>query len=167
MSLRSAGSDQIPATTITVARAAFPKGSMAIRIRDELGILFTNEDFTTAFSARGRPALSPARLAMVSILQFGEGLSDRQAAEAVRGRIDWKYALGLELTDPGFDYSVLSEFRARLIAGGLELRLLEAVLERAATAGLVRSGGRQRTDSGPDPHVTLRRPTARSVMSVC
>ncbi|GAA1313428.1 hypothetical protein Psi02_57180 [Planotetraspora silvatica] len=73
---------------------------MAIRIRDELGILFTNEDFTTAFSARGRPGLSPARLAMVSILQFGEGLSDRQAAEAVRGRIDWKYALGLEFTDP-------------------------------------------------------------------
>ncbi|MER6178826.1 transposase [Streptosporangium sp. NPDC001681] len=120
---------------------------MAIRIRDELGVLFQDEDFAVAFSTRGRPALSPARLALVSILQFGEGLSDRQAAEAVRARIDWKYALGLELTDSGFDYSVLSEFRARLLAGGLEQRLLELVLDRAVTAGLLRSGGRQRTDS--------------------
>ncbi|MEQ4725685.1 IS1182 family transposase [Nonomuraea sp. B19D2] len=147
MSLRSTGSDHIPAATLAVTRAAFPKGSMAIRIRDELGVLFRDEDFAEGFSAQGRPALSPARLALVSILQFGEGLSDRQAAEAVRARIDWKYALGLELTDPGFDYSVLSEFRDRLIAGSLEQRLLDAVLERAMTAGLLRAGGRQRTDS--------------------
>lgn len=120
---------------------------MAIRIRDELGVLFHDEDFAAAFSTRGRPALSPARLALVSILQFGEGLSDRQAAEAVRARIDWKYALGLELTDPGFDHSVLSEFRGRLIAGGLEQRVLDVILDRAVMAGLLRSGGPQRTDS--------------------
>ncbi|MDP9847794.1 IS1182 family transposase [Streptosporangium lutulentum] len=147
MSLRSTGSDQIPAATLAVARAAFPKGSLAIRIRDALGVLFQDRDFAAAFSARGRPALSPARLALVSILQFGEGLSDRQAAEAVRARIDWKYALGLELTDAGFDYSVLSEFRARLIAGSLEQSLLDTILDRAVTAGLLRAGGRQRTDS--------------------
>lgn len=147
VSLRSTGSDQIPAATLAVARAAFPRGSLAIRIRDALGVLFEDEDFAAAFSARGRPALSPARLALVSILQFGEGLSDRQAAEAVRARIDWKYALGLELTNAGFDYSVLSEFRDRLIAGSLEQSLLDTILERAATAGLLRAGGRQRTDS--------------------
>lgn len=115
MSLRPAGPALIPAATKEVARAAFPKGSSAIRIRDELGVLFRDEDFAAGFSGRGRPALSSARLALVSVLQFAEGLSDRQAAEAVRARIDWKHALGLELTDPGFDYSVLCEFRARLV----------------------------------------------------
>ncbi|MGW0448941.1 transposase [Streptosporangium sandarakinum] len=111
------------------------------------GVPFEDADFAAAFSTRGRPAPSPARLALVSILQFGEGLSDRQAAEAVRARIDWKYALGLELTDAGFDHSVLSEFRDRLITGSLEQSLLDTILERAVTAGLLRAGGRQRTDS--------------------
>jgi transposase len=147
VSLRPAGSGLIPAVTREVARAAFPKGSLAIRIRDELGVLFQDEDFAEAFSTRGQPALSPARLALVSILQFTEGLSDRKAAEAVRARIDWKYALGLELTDPGFDHSVLCEFRARLVDHGLEQRVFDAVLDRARETGLVSSGGRQRTDS--------------------
>jgi hypothetical protein len=83
---------------------------------------------------------------LVSVLQFVEGLSDRQAAEAVRGRIDWKYALGLDLTDPGFDFSVLSEFRSRLLQVG-EGHVLDLVLERLRQAGLVKRGGRQRTDS--------------------
>jgi transposase len=81
------------------------------------------------------------------VLQFTEGLSDRRAADAVRGRIDWKYALGLELTDPGFDFSVLCEFRARLIAGRLEQALLDAMLARLRERGLLRARGRQRTDS--------------------
>lgn len=147
VSLRPADLEGIPAATVEVARAAFPTGCMAMRLREELGVIFAERDFAEAFSARGRPALSPVRLALVSILQFAEGLSDRQAANAVRARIDWKYALGLELTDPGFDYSVLCEFRARLIDNGLEQRLLDAVLERAAACGLLRAGGRQRTDS--------------------
>ncbi|KWX03523.1 hypothetical protein TH66_11650 [Carbonactinospora thermoautotrophica] len=130
-----------------MARAAFPKGSLAIRIRDELGVLFTDEQFAGLFPRRGRPAVSPGRLALVSVSRFVEGLSDRQAAEAVRGRIDWKYALGLKLTDPGFDYSVLSEFRSRLIEGSAEQRVLEAVLDRAGAVGLLRPGGRARTDS--------------------
>lgn len=94
---------------------AFPEGSLAIRLRDELGVLFRDEQFAALFPSRGRPAWSPGRLALVPVLQHAEGMPDRQAAMAVRARIDWKYALGLELRDPGFDYSVLSEFRARLI----------------------------------------------------
>ncbi len=104
------GSGEIPAETVRVARAAFPKGSLAIRVRDELGPLFRDEDFADLFPARGRPAWSPGGLALVSVLQFVEGLSDRQAAEAVRARIDFKYALGLALDDPGFDFSVLLRF---------------------------------------------------------
>ncbi|MGE6737039.1 transposase, partial [Streptomyces sp. NPDC059900] len=106
MSMRPKGPDRIPVETVRVARAAFPRGSLAIRVRDELGPLFTDAEFVDLFPVRGRPAWSPGRLALVLVLQFVEGLTDRQAAEAVRARIDFKYALGLELTDPGFDFSV-------------------------------------------------------------
>src|SRR5438128_2743109 len=114
---------QIPELTRLVAKAAFPAGSVAITLRDELGPIFADDDFTALYPALGQPASSPARLALVTILQFAEDLPDRQAAECVRGRIDWKYALGLELTDPGFHYSVLTEFRQRLVEHGQE-RLL-------------------------------------------
>jgi transposase len=138
---------EIPAETVKIARAAFPKGSLAMKLRDEWGMMYTDEQFSDLFPERGQPAESPARLALVTVLQFVEGLPDRQAADAVRGRIDWKYALGLELSDPGFDFSVLSEFRSRLLAGSAEERLLTAQLKLFQARGLVKAGGRQRTDS--------------------
>src|SRR6476469_2733009 len=138
---------RIPITTLRVAKAAFPKGCLAMRVRDELGELFADKEFQELFAARGRPGVSPARLALVSVLQFVEGLTDRQAADAVRGRLDWKYALGLELTDPGFDHSVLTEFRSRLIHGQAEQQLLDTLLGRCRERGLIRERGRQRTDS--------------------
>src|ERR671912_993036 len=147
MSMRPRPSHEVPAMTAQVARAAFSKGCLAIRVRDALGELFDDGQFVGLFGVRGRPALSPARLALVSVLQFAEGLSDRQAADAVRGRIDWKYALGLDLADPGFDFSVVCESRARLVAGGLEQTLLDAMLARFRERGLLRARGRQRTDS--------------------
>jgi transposase len=104
----------IPAETQRVARAAFPKGCLCWRIADGLGALYRDEQFAVLFPTRGQPGAAPGRLALATGLQFVEGLSDRQAAEAVRGRIDWKYALGLELTDTGFDHTVLSECRSRL-----------------------------------------------------
>jgi transposase len=116
-------------------------------LRDELGVVYTDEQFRDLFPERGQPAESPARLALVIVLQYVKGLTDRQAADAVRGRIDWKYALGLELTDPGFDYSILSEFRARLIAGAAEERLLTTLLTVLKERGRLKAGGRQRTDS--------------------
>ena len=112
-------------------------------LRDELGTVYTDEQFRDLFAERGQPAESPAKLALVIVLQFAEGLTDRQAADAVRGRIDWKYALGLELTDPGFDYSVLSEFRTRLVTGSAEARLFTALLQSFQACGLVTAGGRQ------------------------
>jgi transposase len=147
MSLRPNGFTEIPGETARVAKAAFPKGCLAMRVRDALGAPFTDEQFTELFAARGRPAWSPARLALVLVLQFVEGLTDRQAADAVRARLDWKYALGLELTDTGFDASVLTEFRARLLADGQAGRLLELMLTRLREQGLLRAGGRQRTDA--------------------
>src|SRR5512135_2882511 len=137
----------IPEETRRVAHAAFPAGNLCPRIADELGNLYRDDQFADFFPDRGQPALAPARLALASVLQYVEGLSDRQAADAVRGRIDWKYALGLELDDPGFDFSVLSEFRGRLTAGGAERRLLDEMLEAGKDRGLLSARARQRTDS--------------------
>jgi transposase len=123
-----------------------------MRVRDALGPLFTDADFTAGpfaemYSPLGQPGLSPALLVMVLILQFRHNLSDADAAQAVADRISWKYALGLDLDDAGFDPSVLTEFRARLVTDERANGLLDLMLERLKTVGLVRAGGRQRTDS--------------------
>ena len=128
MSLKPQDVNPIPEETIRVAHTAFPKGNAIMRIRDHLGPIYSDKQFAALFPHDGQPALFPARLALVSVLQFAEGLSDRQVADAVRSRIEWKYALGLTLDDPGFDASVLSEFRSRLLAGGAEMQLFETLL---------------------------------------
>jgi transposase len=120
----------VPELTAQVAHAAFPKGTPYPRLCDELGTISRDDDFVYLNPRRGQPAFSPSRLALVTILQFREGLSGRQAADAVRARIDWKYLLGPELTDPVFNFSVPSEFRSRLLAGQAGERLLERLLAR-------------------------------------
>jgi transposase len=147
MTLRPEELDQIPEETMQVAKAAFPKGNAYLKLRDELKSIYRDEDFADLFPKRGQPAESPGRLALITVLQFAEGLSDRQAADAVRSRIDWKYLLGLELSDPGFDYSVLSEFRSRLLQGGAEDRLLDKLVELMKVLKLIKERGQQRTDS--------------------
>ena len=147
MSLRPQAPPAVPEETRRIARAAFPKGTLCLRIADALGPVYQDSQFASLFPRRGRPAEAPGRLALAVVLQFVENLSDRAAAEAVRGRIDWKYALGLALSDPGFDHTVLSEFRTRLVEGGAELLLFDALLDRFKAEGLVKARGRQRTDS--------------------
>ena len=147
MSLHPTVSGEVPASTATVARAAFPRGNPFLRLRDQLGTIFTDAQFAPLFAHCGQPAECPWRLALVTLLQFAENLSDRRTAEAVRSRIDWKYLLGLELTDPGFDASVLSEFRSRLVAGGAEEHLLDTLLALCREQKLLSARGRQRTDS--------------------
>ena len=147
MSLQPKPWPEVPDETARVTKKAFRKGSLAIRVRDELGSWCEDEDFASAYGVRGKPGISPAQLAVVSVLAFTENLTDRQAADAVRARLDWKYCLGLGLEDEGFDFSVLSEFRTRLVEGGLELKIFDLLLARLGEAGLVRAGGRQRTDS--------------------
>jgi transposase len=147
MSLHPQAPYPIPEDTQRVARAAFPRGNLYMQVADRLGTLYHDAQFTALFPTRGQPAEAPARLALVTVLQFAEGLSDRQAAAAVRSRIDWKYVLGLELTDAGFHHTVLSEFRTRLVTREAALLLLEALLTVARTQGLLKAHGRQRTDS--------------------
>ena len=147
MSLNPQTTYPIPEDTQCTARAAFPKGNLYMRMRDELSEIYPDAAFAELFPSRGQRAESPGRLAWVTVMQYSEGLSDRQAAEAVRARIDWKYVLGLELTDAGFDYSVLSEFRERLVSGQKEQVLLDELLARLKQLKLLKARGQQRTDS--------------------
>jgi transposase len=153
MSLKSLPIPPIPEEIARVAHAVFPYGNVFIQVRDTLGAIYTDEAFADLFPTHGQPALAPWRLALVTVFQFMEGLTDRQAADAVRDRLAWKYALSLELTDAGFDHTVLSEFRSRLIEGNAEQRLLDLLLERCREGGWLKAHGRQRTDS---THVLAR-----------
>ena len=147
MSVRPRVGVEVPEMTARVARASNPAGTTAMWVRDRLDGLWDDEDFAGWYPREGRPGISPAQLATVSVLQFLLGLSDRDAAEAVRCRIDFKYALGLHLDDPGFHHSVLGDFRERLLAEGRADRLLDLALARLKEAGLVRERTTQRTDS--------------------
>jgi len=140
-----------PAPQLAEAVAAMYRGKrerpLPVLVRDKLGEWLSDEQFAGAYGVRGKPGWPPSRLALVTIFQKAENLTDRQAAEYVRTRIDWKYALGLDLADPGFDHSILSEFRTRVAVGGLDQVVLDTLLERLATDGLVGAGATIRTDS--------------------
>src|SRR5713226_3644765 len=144
-----------PDPQVAAAIAAKYRGKrprpLAVLIRDHLGEWLGDEDFAAAFGIRGRPGWSPSRLALVTVLQRAENLTDRQAAESVRTRIDWQYLLGLPVDDPGFDHTVLAEFRTRVADAGLEQVVLDALLERVVSGGLVKADGKQGTDG---THVT-------------
>ncbi|MFH9355526.1 IS1182 family transposase [Kitasatospora sp. NPDC017646] len=145
--MRGAGLPEVPEQTALVAAAAFPKGTLAMRVREKLAEVFADEPFVSAFGVCGAPGLSPGMLALVTVLQFAENLTDRQAAGTVVRAIDWKYAIGLELTDPGFDFTVLAKFRARLVEHGMERLVFDRLVEHCRQEGLIGAGGKQRTDS--------------------
>ncbi len=111
--LRSEPLPPVPAETARIARSAFPKGPPYLAAADALGEVFVDETFAALFPRRGQPAIAPWRLALATIRQCAEGRSNRQAADAVRARLDWKYVLRLELDDADFDASVLCVFRRR------------------------------------------------------
>src|SRR5437016_14484790 len=115
MSLKSLPIPSVPEEMARVARAVFPRGNVLIQLRDTLGTIYTDEQFADLFPRHGQPAEAPWRLALVTVIQFLDNLTDRQAADAVRGRLEVKYLLSLELTDPGFDPPVISESRSRLV----------------------------------------------------
>ncbi len=147
MSLQQSNPLFVPEETARVAKAVHRKGNLAIHLRDELAGIYCDELFADLYPAVGQAAEAPWRLALVTVLQFAEDLPDREAADAVRDRIDWKYTLGLELTDTGFDFTVLSKFRKRLVQGNAEHRLLDELLEVCTAKGLIKKRGRARIDS--------------------
>src|SRR5579871_1859249 len=136
MSIRPRLGVEVPELTARVARASNPAGTTAMWVRDRLDGLWDDEDFAGWYPRDGRPGLSPAQLATVSVLQLLLDLSDRSAAEAVRCRIDLKYALGLDLDDPGFHHSVLGDFRDRLLEEERADRLLSAPQYGVMVTGL-------------------------------
>lgn len=147
MSLPTHPLDPIPELTSRIAQASFPRGTLAMHLRDALGPIYADADFADLFPKRGRGAEAPWRLALVTVLQALENLSDRQAAEMVRARLDWKYALSLPLDDAGFDASILVDFRQRLVDHGAQERLLDPLLRVCREQGWLKAGGKQRTDS--------------------
>ena len=130
MVLHPHGIKSIPPLTKEIAHKAFPKGNLYMTLRDELGTFYNDNDFAELYSDEGQPALHPGCLALICVMQYMANLSDRGTVEAVAARIDWKYALGMKLTQPGFDSSVLTLFRSRLLNGGKEKLILDKLLER-------------------------------------
>lgn len=147
MSMQSRPLDPIPEQTARIARRTFPKGTLAMLLRDALEGVYSDTAFETLYPRRGREALAPWRLALVTVLQAVENLSDVQAAEMVRARLDWKYALALEVDDPGFDQSILTDFRQRLVDHQAQELLLEPILRLCVERGWIKPKGKQRVDS--------------------
>ena len=147
MSLHPQPGCTVPAETAKVARAIFPKGNLCITMADCLSSFLCDQDFSALFSTQGQPSVSPLRLALVTILQYIEGLTDRQASDGVRSRIDWKYLLCLELTNKGFDHTVLSEFRTRLVTDQAQSLVFDKLLVFCQQQGWLQARRRQRTDS--------------------
>jgi transposase len=147
MSLHPQPHTHIPERTAELMHRVYPKGHPFIALREELGTLFTDDQFVHLYDPQGRPVESPTILALASVLQFLEGLTDRQTAEAVRDRLTWKYLLGLELDATGFDSTLLSDFRKRLVEEDAIMLLFETMLSAFQARGLLKSKSKQRTDS--------------------
>ncbi len=160
MSLKSHGLEPIPEETRRLVQRLCPKGTLVTQLRDALGPIYSDEHFAQLFPKRGRAAEAPWRLALVTVLQAIEGLTDRQAAECVRTRIDWLYALALPLDDPGFDYTILTDFRQRLLAAQAQELILDPILQLCRQRGWLKAGGKQRTDAT----AVLARVRARSLL---
>ena len=147
MSLKVRPVPPIPDDIATLIRQILPASHALVLMGDRLSQFISDEDFADLYPAEGKPALSPALLALVTVLQYWEFLSDRQAAHMVITRLDWKYALHLALAYAGFDHSVLCEFRQRLIAHDAQRRVFDQLLLALRQAGLLKGQHMQRTDS--------------------
>jgi transposase len=148
MSLRPEPLPPIPDVTAAAVRAAFPKGNLYVDLRTEFGTLYEDQLFADLYPPEGRPVeVAPWRLALVVVMQYSEGLTDRQAADAVRRCMDGKYALSLDLHDPGFDFTLLHDFRQRLVAHAAGQQFLDTFLATCKARGWIKARGTQRTDS--------------------
>jgi transposase len=148
MTLRPQPLPPVPEATVAAVQAAFPNGNLYVALRAEFGALYDDQLFTDLYPPAGRPVeVAPWRLALVMVMQYIEGLTDRQAADAVRRCMDWKYALSLDLTDPGFDFTLLHDFRHRLLAHEAGQRFLDTLLAACKARGWIKARGTQRTDA--------------------
>jgi transposase len=149
MALRPQSLPPVPEATAAAMHAPFPKGNLYVELRAEFGTLYDDQLFADLYPPEGRPVVevAPWRLALVLVMQYIEDLTGRQAADAVRRCIDWKYALSLELTDPGVDFILLHDFRCRVLAHAAGQRFLDTFLAACKARGWVKARGMQRTDS--------------------
>jgi transposase len=147
MTWRSASIPPVPEATAAL-KAAFPKGNVYVDLHEEFGSMYCDDLFADFYADRGHPAeMAPWRLAMATVMQYMAGLTDRQTADAVRRCMDWKYALSLELTDPGFDFTLLHDFRQRWLTHDGAQRMLDTLLDTCKERGWIKTRSKQRTDS--------------------
>jgi transposase len=138
----------VPEATAAAVKAAFPKGNLYVDLHTELGAIYDAHFFADFYADRGPPVeVAPWRLALATLMQSIAGLTDRQTADAVRRCMDWQYALSLELTDPGFDFSLLHDFRQRWLTHDGAQRLLDTLLDTCKARGWIRMRGTPRPDS--------------------
>lgn len=124
------------------------KGSIWWHLRHEVAPLLPDEMFSEMYSLdNGRPAISPSMLAIATIIQMHERLSDRRMEEAARYDVRVKYALGLEVDEWGFDYSALNEFRERLLRHGKSKESFEEIVKHLVGKGMIKKGSIQRIDT--------------------
>jgi transposase len=148
MTWRSNSIPPVPEATAAAVKAAFPKGNIYVDLHEELGSLYRDDLFADFYADRGHPVeIAPWRLAMATVMQYIEGLTDRQTADAVRRCMDWKYALSLELSDPGFDFTLLHDFRQRLLSHDGAQLMIDTLLNTCKERGWIKTRGKQRTDS--------------------
>jgi transposase len=148
MALRPQSLPPVPEATAAAVQAAFPKGNLYVALRAEFSSLYDDQLFVDLYPPSGRPVeIAPWRLALVIVMQYIEGLTDRQAANAVRRCMDWKYPLSLELTDPGFNFTLLHDFRCRVLTHTGGQWFLDAFLAACKARGWIKARGTQRTDS--------------------
>ena len=146
MTWRSASILPVPETTAAMVKAAFPKGNLYVELHTEFGAIYDDDQCADLYAQnRGRwVEIAPWRLALVTVMQYMEGLSDRQAADAVRRCMAWKYALSLELSDPGFNFTLLHDFRERLVRHEGAQQLLGRLLETCKARGWIKTRGKRR-----------------------
>jgi len=147
MSLHPIDRSEIPEETAKLGHKLLDENNVYRLIGDRLAELVKDEDFIDMYSSIGGPALSPVILSFVLIFQMLEKLPDRLATEAVRLRIDWKYALHLPLDWTGFHFTNLGHFRERLLKHETEYRIFDRLLQEIVEMGFIRRRGKQRTDS--------------------
>jgi transposase len=144
MPIQSAPFPPIPRDTARAAQAAFGKGNIYVMIGDQIEPLLAEADLTDLAAAMDKPTATLGMLALVTAFQSAENLPDRRAAEAVRTRTDWKYALHLPLEGPGFDPLMLCEFRQHALRDPAAQQAFGQVLDHLAEIGLLRRLGHPR-----------------------
>jgi Transposase domain (DUF772) len=146
--LQSVPIPPLPADSAHAAKSVFNIENLYVAIGDQLDSLCADLRWDDVNAFGDMPAQTSFILAMVTVFQFAENVPDSQAADAVRMRMDWKYALHLPMDYPGFPSSELGAFRQGLSGNKAGQRVFQQMLAHLAKLGLLRSRDKRQADVG-------------------